>query len=64
MKEDLVIFKMLESGSAETKLLAFSETSPKLRIGTKPRLTEFQDNHCIKYIIEKDTIQLEMCYFQ
>ena len=62
-----VVFKMLESGYAETKLLAFGEIPiprvlhPTLGIGTKTRKTEFQDNH---WIFEQANVQMEMYKFQ
>ena len=68
-EDELVIFKLLDSGYAETKLLAVGETPPErvihptLGVGTKPRQTEFQDNVWIEYIFETSNVQMEMFKF-
>ena len=69
-EDDIVIFKLLDSGYAETKLLAVGETPPErvlyltLGVGTKPRQTELQDNVWIEYIFESSNVQMEMFKFQ
>ena len=57
-QEEPVIFKMLENGYAETKLIAPGETPParffhpELRIGTQPRQSEWGDRVWIEYVFE------------
>ena len=57
---------LLDSGHAETKVLAPGDTPParvlhpKLGIGTKPRQTEWRDTIWIEYIFESSNVQMEM----
>ena len=65
-EEAPVIFMLLDSGHAETKVLAPGDTPParvlhpKLGIGTKPRQTEWRDTIWIEYIFESSNVQMEM----
>ena len=61
-----VIFKMLENGFAETKLISAGETPPatvfhpELRIGRDPIWSEWGDRVWIKYDFEVDYVRMEM----
>ena len=60
-EESPVVFKLLENGHSETKLLAPGEKPlarvlhPTLVIGNKSRQTEWQDNTWIEYIFKSET---------
>ena len=64
-EEGPVIFKMLKNGYTETKVLAFGEIPPfGVLDPTKPRETQFQNNHWIEYIFEPANFQMEIYKLQ
>ena len=65
-KEKPVIFKIIENGFAETRLISPGEKPPalvyhpELGMGREPRQTEWKDKVWIEYVFEVDDVQMEM----
>ena len=65
-KEKPVIFKMMENGFAETRLISPGEKPPalvyhqELGMGREPRQTEWKHKVWIEYVFEVDDVQMEM----
>jgi hypothetical protein len=65
-EDEPVMFKMLENGFAETKMIApgvnppASVHHPELGIGKNPVKTEWHDSFCFEYVFETSNVQMEM----